>query len=541
VIPRRLPVLLFAVALALPFLWRLDAEEFHGDESHWISSGQQALALLTAGRLGDRQWRDEFYFYSQPQVGKVLIGLALAGAGIAGPTPIYDYDWQLRPWENRAAGRVPAPEAILAGRTVGALSGWVACLALWALGAALGAPSAGAVGALLLASHPLWLANARRAGLDAPALALGLLAATVAVWALKEVRSPKSDVPSPKPRASEARPATWDLRPGTFGLLLLAGVTAGLAAGTKYVALLALPAALIPFVAALRARTGRARAGLVGVALLALLLTVLVFWATDPALYPDPIAGLRTSLDFLTTQAAAMRSRSPVFQSPPLIAAEVIDRTVWPLGFPKVVDLTLPDPLSPGSYGTPVVALGALAGLVALASAPHGRRAPPLAVACWTAVVYLALVGSVPIWWERWHLPLVPPLCLLAGLGLVALAGGSVTLALLAAGAQYVAALAMGPSYLGNGFGALLGTPLGLGVHLLVAVGLFVHLLVRARVQANWSMRWQTAPRRVTRRAIQRATAPYASASSAPAGSPKVPTSPATSARRGSSSTPPVT
>src|SRR5262249_59325394 len=74
---------------------------------------------------------------------------------------------------------------VLAGRTAGALAGWVACLALWALGAALGAPLAGAAGALLLASQPLWLANARRAGLDAPALALGLLAALAVVLALR--------------------------------------------------------------------------------------------------------------------------------------------------------------------------------------------------------------------------------------------------------------------------------------------------------------------------------------------------------------------
>src|SRR5947209_7153262 len=61
----------FALVLSIPFFWRLGDEEFHGDESHWISSGQEALALVTSGRLDDPLWREQFYLYSQPQVGKL--------------------------------------------------------------------------------------------------------------------------------------------------------------------------------------------------------------------------------------------------------------------------------------------------------------------------------------------------------------------------------------------------------------------------------------------------------------------------------------
>jgi hypothetical protein len=329
---------------------------------------------------------------------------------------------------------------------------------------------------------------------------------------------------------------TLDVRRRTLGLLL-AGLLAGLAVGTKYVALLALPAALVPFGGALAAGRGRARSALLGATLLAALLAGLVFVATNPALYRDPVGGLRVSLDFLATQAEGMRWRSPVFQHRPLVAAEVVDRTVWPLGFPEVVDRTLPDPLSPGSYGTPVVALGALVALVLLGWA-SGRRRAQLTAAAWTAVVYLALVWSVPIWWERWHLPLVLPLCLLAGLGLAGIGGGRPAVALLPAGAQYVAALAMGPSYLGNGFGSLLGTPLGAGAHLVAVAGLF--LFVHSWVQANFVGRGRTAWQTVLP-GRARGTASCASASSAPEGSPRARTSPATRTPRGSSSTPPVT
>lgn len=239
-----------------------------------------------------------------------------------------------------------------------------------------------------------------------------------------------------------------------------------------------------------------------------------------------------------------MRRQSPVFQYRPLVAVEVLDRTVWPLGFPAVTDRTLPDPLSPGSYGTPVVAIGALVALVALLLRPANRRPALPAAAVWTALVYLALVWSVPIWWERWHLPLVLPLCLLAGAGLAALARGNVLVALVPAGAQYVAALAMGPSYLGNGFGALLGTPLGVAAHLLALTWLLVHFWAQARTEVNWRQRWQTALRRGdlgVEASGQPATGSCASASSAAAESRRERTSPATSIPRESSSTPPVT
>jgi hypothetical protein len=147
------------------------------------------------------------------------------------------------------------------------------------------------------------------------------------------------------------------------------------------------------------------------------------------------------------------------------------------------------------------------------------------------------LATSVPTWWERWHLPLIPPLCLLAGMGLTWLGehcgdvtpwrphlpgartggapgnpglraplshrergcsppawrvsfplsprergpggevsqerglGGEVSskgqgMRFVLPAAQYVSALAMEPSFLGRGFGALVLTPFGAGVHL---------------------------------------------------------------------------
>ncbi len=461
--------LVLALALAIPCFWRLGDEEFHGDESHWTSSGQEAFYLVTTGRLNDPLWREQFYLYSQPQLGKLLIGAALAAAGRYGPTPIYDYDWQLRPEVNRAAGRVPPEAAVRAARVPGALAGWLSCLLLWALGAQAGQPRAGVLAALLLASHPLWLANARRAGLDATALCLGLASAWAALQALR-----------PAPAAGAAWP-WW----------LLAGLCFGLGMAGKYVALLMLPPAALATFTQLVQPAARLRV-LAG-ALLALATGAAVFYFSNPSLYPAPLEGMRASIDFLATQAHDMRRASPVFRSLPLVAAEIFDRTIWPTGFPAIVDRTLPEPLRPGSYGTPIVALGAAIALVVLLA--RGRHAPRLITtgAFWVAAVYLALTLSIPIWWERWHLPLVPTLCLMGGCGLAELdrllqQGGTSCRAAPSAGwvkdlrhrvltaglpagsllalAQYAAALALEPSFLGKGFGALLSTPAGVLTHL---------------------------------------------------------------------------
>jgi 4-amino-4-deoxy-L-arabinose transferase-like glycosyltransferase len=467
-----------ALALAVPFIWRLDAEEFHGDEAHWITSGQQAVHLLAAGRFLDAQWREEFYLYSQPQIGKLAIGAALWVAGYRGPTPIYDYDWQRRPAENRALGRVPPDGAILAARVPGALAGWLACLLTWALAAELGGPAAGRLGAVLLASHPLWLANARRAGLDAIALCLGLLAAYAAVRAIGAgARGAAGRPPSPGLVARRT--------PVPLPRWVVAGVALGLGAGAKYVALAAALAAAPALL--IHRRRGLL---LLGVGTM-LAVSGLTFWATNPTLYRRPALQLRASLDFLAWQAAAMRRQSPVFASRALVAVEVVDRAVWPLGYPRVVDLTLPEALVPGSYGTPVVGLGAAAALVLLVTRRASRRDLPVVAVAWTAAVFVLLVLTVPIWWERWHLPLIPPLCLLAGAGLAGLGRRRAALGWALGAAQFGAALAMGPSYLGRGFGALTTSPWGAAAHAAaLAVTLAALVSQRGRGGAGGAPSW---------------------------------------------------
>ncbi len=156
----------------------------------------------------------------------------------------------------------------------------------------------------------------------------------------------------------------------------------------------------------------------------------------------------------------------------------------YPIGFPSIVDQTLGrNPgdqdhyLVPGQYGTPAVGVGLA---LLLGSMPflagRTRRGPRWAAvaslgAAWLAISFTALVLSLPVWWERWHLGIVPAACLLAGAGLVSV--GRIP-ASLAVAAQALSALAIGPSFLNRGFWDVVGSPVGIGLHAVAGVAIIV-------------------------------------------------------------------
>ena len=392
-----------------------------------------------------------------------------------------------------------------------------------------GAPRAGAAGALLLASHPLWLANSRRAGLDAPALALGLLAALLAVWALRP-RAPHVAQAPGAPGAARRRgrrccPCSWrGPRPGS---------PLGRSTWPSWPS----PRPSSPSPAAVRARLrpGPHRAP-----------------GRRPALpagggnrllghQPGPLprshrAGSASAWTSSPPRRRDMRWRLPRLPVPgPGGGGGDRPRGVAP-GLPGRRG---PDPPrapqpglvrdaggGPGRPGRP-----AGPGPPGPRSPGPGSRLPHLAAAVWTGVVYLALVWSVPIWWERWHLPLVLPLCLLAGLGLAWLGRGSLALTLLPGRGAAPRGPRHGPVLPGKGIRRPAGdAPRARRLQVLALTAapctLPAHVSVRQSERAR--------PARVR-------TASCGSGSSAPGGSRRGPTSPATRPQRGWSCTPPAT
>ena len=453
--------------LAFPYFFDLGAEEFHGDETHWTTSSQEAYRLVGFGELFDTEWTDEFYFRSQPQVGKLLIGVTLAAFGLTSDRKLDDegvplrqvreYDWQLSPQVNAVAGNVPEKLTLTVGRLPGALAGWLTALMIWWAARRAGLGTAGLVAAVLLSSHPLWLAHARRVGMDALSLMFGLSCGLLVI------------------HGSLMRSRSWLTWVG-------AGLVGAFAVGTKYTGAYTALAGIVPLAYAFRRGPTGPRAMVIAGLPLAASVAATVFIALNPSLYPHPVRGIAESIEFFQTQSAHMRATYPVFSDPLLVALEIVDRAIWWTGYPEVTDTTMPHALRPGSYGTPIVAIAAAVALLGLVARDAWRpryastrwRILVTVALGWFATTFVFLAASLPIWWERWHLALIPPLCLLAGAGL-ALAGPRV--GAVVAFCQYVAALSIGPSYLNHGFETLVTLPWSVGAHL-IAVAVVVGRVV---------------------------------------------------------------
>ena len=476
---RAVLIFVIGIILAFPYFSALGAEEFHGDETHWTTSSQEAFRLVRSGELFDAEWTDEFYFRTQPQVGKWLIGATLAVFGLTSHRSFDDdglavrqvreYDWQSSPEVNADAGNVPDSRTIAVGRIPGALAGWLTSLMIWWAARRAGLGTAGLIAALLLSSHALWLAHSRRVGMDSMSLLFGLASGFLVISGTRTRR-------------------TWWMAWGGAGLI------GAFAIGTKYTGAYEMLVGVIPVAHALRRSVSGIRKRVFGGLALAGSVGAAVFVALNPSLYPNPVQGIHESIGFFETQSANMRATYPVFSSPFLVALEIVDRAIWWTGYPVVTDTTMPDTLRPGSYGTPIVAIAAAVAVLGLVARDGWRpqyastrwRVLVSVSLGWFVVTFILLSASLPIWWERWHLPIIPPLCVLAGGGL-ALAGPRV--GVLVALCQYLAALSIGPSYLNHGFESLITEPWSVAAHLVAIAAVARQLVVAHLASTRMAMR----------------------------------------------------
>lgn len=247
---------------------------------------------------------------------------------------------------------------------------------------------------------------------------------------------PGSNRPGHRLSLSSAWAVTW---PGA----LWAGVAVGLAACAKQTGAVMLIAAWVAlaWIVWPRVKTGLDRlVVIVGLSALVALPAVAVFFVLNPVLYGDPIAGasemVRLRQDLLAQQLAV--NDPQVVLADPLARLQAAFRSVWfaaPQPWDATVYLDQLQPQADAYFARPLAAgwpqpwtgivavcLTGLGLAAAINRARHGAVSAGVTLA-WLVAIAAGLSLTIPMDWQRYFLPLLPPLAVLAGYGIVALVG----------------------------------------------------------------------------------------------------------------------
>jgi 4-amino-4-deoxy-L-arabinose transferase-like glycosyltransferase len=123
---------------ALVIFPRIGKTPFHGDESDWISGGYYYTGLLSNGDFDWQKWACPEcgpWGKINLQLGKWLIGIPLLADPATRAQPYmahYNFDTTVE--ENRLAGSVPRPEILMRARGAPAFFGVLCCLLVFAIG-----------------------------------------------------------------------------------------------------------------------------------------------------------------------------------------------------------------------------------------------------------------------------------------------------------------------------------------------------------------------------------------------------------------------
>jgi 4-amino-4-deoxy-L-arabinose transferase-like glycosyltransferase len=424
---RRLAIALLLGALCGFVLAGVGIVSFHGDEPMQIFMSNDYVALLID--------RDPEYLKVAPpypidsaahlrlingSVNRYLIGLSWHLAGYTSgdlPRPP-GWDWGISYEDNATSARRPDDAFMVVARASSAVLTTLGVLLMYAIGRAAGGLYAGLIAAMVYALHPVVLINGRRAMQEGSMLAFGLLAVAAAcAWALLPDRA-----------------QAWR----RIAIALLLALAAALAIASKHTAaVFVIGAYAIVGVDILLRRAGwRRRVGSIGLAALSAGLAFALWIMLSPALWNDPIARIG---DLLSERARLLEIQVMVDPAAPMptderIAAIVTQPFIAPMQQFEVgwwlesataraeVQAYAESPLRGIEWGA--IGGGALtllawsgAGLALVRGwrrRGEGRGRLAIGLAAWAALVALSLLVN-PLPWQRYYLPLIPPLILLVG------------------------------------------------------------------------------------------------------------------------------
>ncbi len=390
-------LLLLVPFLCITFFRDLeDLSTYHVDETIWIPYGNQIFQLYFIHHdFSSPFWQDDFYSYGayNPPIGKYLIGFGTYSTGYDAIYYKEHYNWQQTIEWNNAQGNIYEPALLRAARWPVALLGLLGCVCLYWLVSLVFNGWYALMSVLALLGGQFYLRSSRAAMLDIPGVAFVLLA-YVCLWYLVAAL-----------RAERLA--------ATCGWASACGLALGLAVGTKLTGGLALIACvlvlLLEWVQAVQQK--RAAKRFLPCMLVIGTLATALFVASNPFLYPDPVAGMKHMLSFTTIMSKTTGAFAP-FDG---------------MGKLKAVaeNMVLFAPLRQlGATGDAVVLL---LGLIAL-----GARCATNWRACWQQQISTLLVCMLvsfvgitlwlPIAWARYSLPLQPWSAFIYAYGIVWLA-----------------------------------------------------------------------------------------------------------------------
>ena len=409
---------LFLLALSVYILAGAPLVPFHGDESTQIYMSRDYAFQLLLGQPELLRYADPSPSPTEQElrllngtVNKYSVGLLWHLAGFAPDDLNEQWDWGAV-WDyNQSNGHAPSAALLQVSRWPSALFLVVGLLALFALAGQIGGRPAAYISGLIYVLHPALLLNGRRAMMEGSLIAFTALAALAVVGWLQS-------------RSNRA----W-LWAALFGL------AAGMALASKHTAVLAIipigAAALVWALWTVRHNGARTFALPVAQMALAAVLAAGVFYALNPAWWGEPLARvpevLRLRSDLLAGQtetfggfAGPVDALGGFLRQTFMPAPQYFEVTGWDVYLaPQIAAYEASGLAGLTAQGivTALITVGMLiAGVWALWRG-HGLPAARWISAVWLVSAALGALLFTPIEWQRYYLPLYPPLIVVMGVG----------------------------------------------------------------------------------------------------------------------------
>lgn len=407
------------LALLVAFVFAIPPT-FHGDEAMYLSMSRDYATVFLDGDLAALRVEPPYYMDSDAQL-RLLNGSVqryaagflwhLAGATADDLPTRPGWNWGADYDANLAAGHVPKPTVLAAGRLASSIFFALSIVVLFALAWQFGGRLPAYVASALYAVNPILLLNGRRAMQEGSMLLFGLLVVLVAVHMSKR-RFERQSIPL----------ALW-------AALI---VTAALALVSKHSAIVFVGSAFgWIFLTEVLRRPSQPLLTILKLGGAGLLVVALVI-ALSPALWSDPRArfadllqnrafllDIQITADPLAPTTIPQRIQQ-IITEPFMSPLQHFEVAGWATYAPITDDVARyrASPFSGIQFGT--IVGGLLMLLVLIGSFFSLRRSWRAGVLVWLGVTVASLLVN-PLPWQRYVLPLIPVYTLLAGIGLAGL------------------------------------------------------------------------------------------------------------------------